>query len=182
MGLFARRQYCWCGCCCTVDIPVESAISTICPLCAPRRPFFMHVCILSALSIPFCPPPSPPPPPPPPQTPGATTQLWRMAAEGQLVHIASSESSGQDMVLDVAYNLPRRPGEYTPLVLSRRTQSSRLAYQTWRFTGDYLVLKETQNLCVQSRKGFESFREGKCSTNLFTNSFFLSFFSFQHNQ
>ena len=84
-----------------------------------------------------------------------------MSAEGQLIHIVSSESAEQDMVLDVASNLPRRPGEYTPLVLSRRTQSSRLASQTWRFTGDHLVLRETQTLCVQTKKGFESFREGK---------------------
>ena len=153
---------------------MEGAISTISPLCAPWRPFFMHVCILSALGIHFCPPHSLPYPPYP-QTPGATTQLWRMAAEGQLIHIASSESSGQDMVLDVAYNLPRRPGEYTPLVLSRRTQSSRLAYQTWRFTGDYLVLKETQNLCVQSRKGFESFREGKCKNKSLYKLLLLEF-------
>ena len=87
-----------------------------------------------------------------------------MAAEGQLIHIASSEEAGQDMVLDVASSLPRRPGEYTPLVLSRRTQSSRLAYQTWRFTGEHLVLRDTQHLCVQTKKGFESFREGKCGS------------------
>ena len=84
-----------------------------------------------------------------------------MSAEGQLIHIASSEIAEQDMVLDVADNVPRRPGEYSPLVLSRRTQSSRLASQTWRFTGDHLVLRENQTLCVQTKKGFESFREGK---------------------
>lgn len=107
-------------------------------------------CISTRVSIPL-------------QSPGTTTQLWRMAAEGQLIHIASSEESDQDMVLDVVSNLPRRPGEYTPLILRRRTLSSRLAYQTWRFTGDHLVLREAQNLCVQTKKGFESFREGKCT-------------------
>lgn len=100
------------------------------------------------------------------QTPGATTQLWRMSGEGQLIHIASSENAEQDMVLDVANNLPR-PGEYTPLVLSRRTKSSRLASQTWQFAGDHLVLRETQTLCVQTKKGFESFRDGKYSNNSF---------------
>ena len=101
-----------------------------------------------------------------------------MAAEGQLIHIASSEESEQDMVLDVAGNLPRRHGEFTPLVLSRRTQSSRLASQTWRFTGDHLVLRETQTLCVQTKKGFESFREGKCSNkhlNFHTYSLLVNF-------
>ena len=68
------------------------------------------------------------------QNPDRRTQLWRMTAEGQLVHIASSETSGVTMVLDVAGS--RLPGarEHTVPLVVRRHSSSRSNLQTWKFS------------------------------------------------
>ena len=89
------------------------------------------------------------------------TQLWRMAAEGQLVHIATSKAHGQDMVLDIAGDyLPKRSVETVPLILRRRTNNSRLPTQTWKFSNDFIILKESPNLCAQVKMRYGTFGEG----------------------
>ena len=69
------------------------------------------------------------------QNPDRRSQLWRMTAEGQLVHIASSEASSGNMVLDIAGSvLPGwRVHTTVPLVV-RKHSSSRTNLQTWKFS------------------------------------------------
>ena len=84
-----------------------------------------------------------------------------MAAEGQLVHIATSKAHGQDMVLDIAGDyLPKRSVETVPLILRRRTNNSRLPTQTWKFSNDFIILKESPNLCAQVKMRYGTFGEG----------------------
>ena len=67
------------------------------------------------------------------QDPERRSQLWRMTASRQLVHIASSEYCGSSMVLDIAGD--QLPGtDVGPLPLAiRKMSSSREKTQSWRF-------------------------------------------------
>lgn len=72
---------------------------------------------------------------PPLQSLQRRSQLWRMTAGGQVVHIASSTHSGSDQVLDIAGVLPA--GHFTeehqlPLVVSRRSGRPSVT-QGWQF-------------------------------------------------
>ena len=59
------------------------------------------------------------------------SQLWRRNAEGRLVHIASSEAMGHDMVLDISRDTIS--SSQCELLVVRKKSSSRNVTQTWHF-------------------------------------------------
>ena len=66
------------------------------------------------------------------------TQLWRMSASRQLVHIASSSSNAGaggsvNLVLDIAGGRLPATGHFEPLVL-RKSSTLRAQSQTWKFS------------------------------------------------
>ena len=74
------------------------------------------------------------------------SQLWRMTAEGQLVHIASTEAKGVNMVLDLDGNKLPAKGQTVPLVV-RKHSSSRTNFQTWKFSDvsvRYMYITDTE--------------------------------------
>ena len=59
------------------------------------------------------------------------SQLWRRNAGGQLVHIASSEARGHDMVLDISRGTIS--SSQCELLVVKKKSSSRNVTQTWHF-------------------------------------------------
>ena len=59
------------------------------------------------------------------------SQLWRRNAEGRLVHIASSEARGYDMVLDISRGTIS--SSQCELLVVKKKSSSRNVTQTWHF-------------------------------------------------
>jgi len=59
------------------------------------------------------------------------SQLWRRNAEGRLVHIASSEARGHDMVLDISRETIS--SSQCEVLVVRKRSSSRNVTQTWHF-------------------------------------------------
>ncbi len=82
------------------------------------------------------------------------------------------------MVLDIAGGrLPERVGLSVPLVI-KRASSTRAQCQSWRFTEEgRLLLDTTPHLCVQSKPGYESLREGKLRSEVMA-SFVFNFAEF----
>uniref|UniRef100_A0A1X7TNH4 Vacuolar protein sorting-associated protein 13 VPS13 adaptor binding domain-containing protein n=1 Tax=Amphimedon queenslandica TaxID=400682 RepID=A0A1X7TNH4_AMPQE len=90
------------------------------------------------------------------------TQLWRMTARGQLVHISSSSSKSANFVLDLAGSVPpnyRHSNRPLPLVISRANER-RSSTQSWEFKNGRLVLSSYPHLCVQVRHGYEGKVDG----------------------
>lgn len=59
------------------------------------------------------------------------SQLWRQSGEGRLVHIASSEAKGHDMVLDISREAISN--SKCELLVVRKRNSNRNATQIWNF-------------------------------------------------